>query len=333
MHNLPVINSHNSWSRLEEVWLGDVYPASWYDFLEPEVRDAFREITQITQTDLDQIQQTIESFGVTVQRPQYKNQDDFMNSGYLIKPEICPRDTNCVIGNQLLSHYPTSAPWQHVMDQYRQDSRCLIEMPQGGNLHHINGANIVRAGRDLYIDSSGDAIDISHRFTDYRVHMIDNGGHIDGCFAILKPGLILANYYYEEYETTFPGWEIIYLKDPTYADHLKERPYPDTNAHWYIPGFENDLPPSFNAHLAKHAQTWTGSYTETFFELNCLVIDESNVVMLAKNEALAETLNRHGITVHWIPFRARGFWDGGVHCVTLDIRRQSAMEDFFPERG
>ena len=53
---IPVINSHNSWSQLEEVWLGDVYPASWYDHLEPAVRDVFQQITETTQQDLNQIQ-------------------------------------------------------------------------------------------------------------------------------------------------------------------------------------------------------------------------------------------------------------------------------------
>jgi len=28
-----IINSSNSWSSLKEVWLGDVYPADWYDHL------------------------------------------------------------------------------------------------------------------------------------------------------------------------------------------------------------------------------------------------------------------------------------------------------------
>jgi hypothetical protein len=34
-NKLPTINNHNSWDTLEEVWLGDVYPAEWYDHLEP----------------------------------------------------------------------------------------------------------------------------------------------------------------------------------------------------------------------------------------------------------------------------------------------------------
>ena len=61
---MSLINSHNSWSQLEEVWLGDVYPAAWYEHLDPEVRDVFQQLTSITQEDLNSIQKTLEGLGV-----------------------------------------------------------------------------------------------------------------------------------------------------------------------------------------------------------------------------------------------------------------------------
>ena len=88
----------------------------------------------------------------------------------------------------------------------------------------------------------------------------------------------------------------------------------------------------FNNHVIKHAQDWVGDYTETYFEVNCLVIDEKNVLMLGENEGVFRELERHGITAHSLPFRTRTFWDGGLHCITLDIRRQDSMIDLFPER-
>ena len=44
----PRVNSYTNWGRLEEVWLGDCYPAHFYDNLESEVRDIFYEITEKT---------------------------------------------------------------------------------------------------------------------------------------------------------------------------------------------------------------------------------------------------------------------------------------------
>lgn len=329
---IPVINSHNSWSQLEEVWLGDVYPAAWYDHLEPDVRDVFHELTAITQEDLAIIQKTLEGLGIIVQRPIYDKFEDFLEGDdKLTKPQICPRDRFVVVGNTLLRHDWHSRSWKHVLDLYQQDTNCLIKT--NNDSHIINGANVVRVGRDIIIDTDVFDFEYNNLFPDYRVHLVKNGGHMDGCFAILKPGLILANHYFDDYERTFPGWEIIMLNNPTYHASPStgyQQPYPVYNGKFWNPAVKTTR--SFNEHVIQHALDWVGDYRETYFELNCLVINEKNVVMLGYNEAIEKDLAKHDIQVHWVPFRARSFWDGAMHCLTVDIRRQSTIEDFFPER-
>lgn len=330
-----LINSHNSWSQLEEVWLGDVYPAHWYEHLAPEIRDVFQQLTEITQQDLNAIQNKLQEHNIVVQRPRYNHIDHFLDShDQLLKPEICPRDYNIVIGNTLyrVPQRSTSDPWQHVIVEYGKDPHSHLATAPA---MCINGANVVRAGRDIIIDKDNVA-DYQYRneFLDYRVQVLDNGGHMDGCFAILRPGLILANHYFDDYERTFPGWEIIMLDNPTYGAAPSRgylQPYPVYNGKFYDTTVGTNR--TFNDHVIRHAQDWVGNYTETYFELNCLVINENTVMMLAENEILANDLARRGITVHWVPFRTRSFWDGGMHCLTVDIRRQSTIEDFFPERG
>jgi len=329
--DLPSINSHDSWSPLQEVWLGDVYPAAWYDHLESAVRDVFYELTDLTQQDLTSIQHKLTDFGITVCRPSYARQDDFVNQhGMLIKPQICPRDNFVVIGHELIGQRAQFTAWQDHIERYRCDSQTRITST--GQMC-INGANIVRVGRDIIIDR--DIFDYEYRgeWPEYRVHTVSNGGHMDGCFAILKPGLILANHYYEDYDTTFPGWKIIQLDDPTYhaAPSIGyQQPYPVYNGKFWDTAVGTNR--AFNQHIIDHALDWVGCYTETFFELNCLVIDTENVIMLAENESLARTLEQHDITVHWVPFRTRSFWDGAMHCLTVDIRRDSQIIDYFPQR-
>jgi hypothetical protein len=328
---VPIINSHNSWSRLQEAWLGDVYPASWYDHLDSEIRDVFQKLTEITQQDLAVIQHRLESHGVTVRRPRYDSIDQYIVNDNLVKPQICPRDNYVVIGNDLLTPWQDSPAWRYTYADYITDSACSI-MPT--DTHFINGANVVRVGRDIVIDRDIFEFEYDGRWPDYRVRVVANGGHMDGCFAILKPGLILANHYWNDYENTFPGWEIIMLDDPTYmaAPHTGyQQPYPVHNGKFWDTTVGTNR--TFNSHIIKHALDWVGCYTETYFELNCLVIDERNVMMLSENHILAERLQRHDITVHWVPFRARSFWDGAMHCLTVDIRRNSKIEDYFPERG
>lgn len=353
------VNAHNSWSRLREVWLGDVYPMGWYDHLAPEIRDTFYQLTEITKQDLSVIEKKLKDFGVTVRRPRYDNIDHFVrsvNNGryatgpQLTKPEITPRDMYAVIGNTLfMSNDKTSTrPWQHIIEEYANQG-AEINTRAHGRWFTISGANVIRAGRDLYIDtyyqqvSRGSTQEQEREefvtsyqdcLKDYRVHFLNNGGHIDACFACLRPGVILCNEYFQDYDKTFPGWHLVKRFNPEFGQFdIKYPPeqLPHGNHKWLLPGVSASR--AFNQHVIQHALDWVGNFTETFFEVNALSIDENNLLVLGDHEPLFRELERHGITAHPVPFRARTFWDGGLHCLTLDIRRDSMIEDFFPERG
>jgi hypothetical protein len=346
---MSLVSSYTNWSPLEEVWLGDVYPASWYDHLPSEVRDCFQEITEKTKQDLDLIQKKIESFGAKVCRPSYDNIDNFINpfTQQLEKPEICPRDYYLTVGPTLYAQKDCkSHPWQSHLQRYT-DSGSRVKPTLRANKNnghlHLNGATTVRAGQDIYFDfvyhcnnkSQQNLIDIyqeqlSSEFEDYRVHVLFNGGHVDACFALLKPGLILGNKYFDDYKRTFPEWQLIKTTAPEFSIHMHHRNGPGHNGSWWIPGMKYSR--AFNEHVIKHAQTWIGDYTETFFEVNCLVIDEKNVIIPGENHKIFEKLEQLGITAHSVPFRTRTFWDGGMHCITLDIRRAGQKQNYFPER-
>jgi hypothetical protein len=363
----PLINSHNNWGKLEEVWLGDVYPASWYDHLSPEVRDCFQEITERTKQDLQVIENKLHEFDVIVQRPRYNHINDYISdkvpfgfarrqprSSQLIKPEITPRDYYITINNTLFAKKAALcgvSPWQHIIDEYKQKGGDVRRCHQPGTPRDqfgrskdapITGANTVRAGRDIYIDLNlqTNLADYSlvqkylhGLFPDNRIHILKNGGHVDGCFALLKPEVILASRYFNSYEKTFPGWNRINTSAPEFKSH--QHYYKTSNNHsngkWWLADMKHSL--AFNEHIVQHALTWVGDYTETFFEVNCLVIDEKNVIVLGEHDIIFRKMEEYGITAHSIPFRTRTFWDGGMHCLTLDIRRQTKIEDFFPERG
>ena len=342
---LPRVNSFTNWGRLQEVWLGDCYPAHFYDNLESEVRDIFYEITQKTQEDLAVIHRRLEEHGVQVQRPQYERIEDYLipqghptSAGQLRKPMICPRDHFLVFGNNLYGSRYDHWAWYKAIADYRQDpASCIIDRPHNIPVAgHINGANTVRVGQDFYLDTHWHPGEINvqyiqETFKDYRLHMLNNGGHVDACFAVLKPGLLLTSEYFSDYDRTFPGWDKINISEPEFLHHQVKRKGPINNGKWWLPGISTSA--KFNNHVIKHAQDWVGDYTETYFEVNCLVIDEKNVFMLGENEAVFRELERHGITAHSLPFRTRTFWDGGLHCITLDIRRDDNMVDLFPERG
>jgi hypothetical protein len=348
---MSVINSYTNWSPLEEVWLGDVYPADWYDHLPSEVRNCFYEITERTKQDLDIIQKKIESFGVKVCRPNYDSVDNFLipNTDQLKKPEICPRDLYVTIGQTLYAKNTNPSikhPWQEHLNRYETQGgkvKNMLIAQKNGNYLSLNGANAVRAGQDIYFDlvwscqnqnSQQELISLYHEqfakeFQDYRVHILFNGGHVDGCFALLKPEVILGSYYFDDYATTFPNWKTINLDQPEFHSH-KQRSGPWFNGSWWVPGMNYSR--AFSEHVVQHAQTWIGDYTETFFEVNCLVIDEKNVIIPGENQKVFQALEKLGITAHSVPFRTRTFWDGGMHCITLDIRRSGQKENYFTDR-
>jgi hypothetical protein len=346
--SVPLINSYTNWSQLEEVWLGDCYPAHFYDHLSSEIRDCFYEITEKTQQDLSVIQRKLEELGVHVVRPEYHSIETFMDPrGYLRKPEITPRDNYVVYQNSLLGWVNDQSPWKAALDRYRKDSRCHIDYPPAfDHLGFICGANTVRTGQDLYLDimyshskstpeqkQQEFAEKVAPLWPNSRIHLLDNGGHVDGCFAVAKPGVLITSKYFDDYGRTFPGWHQVNITEPEFFNrqHAAFRAGPQSNGKWYMQGMSNKL--AFQDHVIQHALDWIGDYTETFFEVNCLVVDEKNILMLGHNDNVARELERHGITVHWMPFRTRTFWDGGLHCLTLDIRRRDSAVDLFPERG
>jgi hypothetical protein len=202
----------------------------------------------------------------------------------------------------------------------------------------INGSQVSRIGRDLYFGTNNYTDDtqeyqkfIEQEFANNRTHIINTGGHGDGTYCPVCPGLIISLYDVPTYKETFPGWEVVYLPNQSWEAvapflKLKKR----NRGRWWIPGFENDLD------LIETVETWMGHWVgyveETVFDVNMLIIDPKNVMVFNHNEQVFEALQRHGITAHVVPFRHRYFWDGGIHCVTLDLHRQGQQQDYFKDR-
>lgn len=202
-----------------------------------------------------------------------------------------------------------------------------------------NGAYVSRLGRDLYFGTSPQTEHLQNyqqildtEFNNTRNHIITTGGHSDGTYCPVCPGLIISLKDVPTYEKTFPGWEVVYLPDQSWNAvqpflKLKQQ----NQGKWWIPGFEYDQA------VIDVVETWLGHWTgyveETVFDVNILIIDPKNVIVFNHNKQVFDALGRYGITPHVVPFRHRYFWDGGIHCVTTDLHREGTMQDFFPSRS
>ena len=74
---------------------------------------------------------------------------------------------------------------------------------------------------------------------------------------------------------------------------------------------------------------WTGWSIESVFEVNALVVNPELVFFSNYNKGVFEYCESIGITPHIVPFRHRHFWDGGLHCLTVDTVREGGMQNYF----
>ena len=202
----------------------------------------------------------------------------------------------------------------------------------------INTAMTTRIGKDLYFgtdsyDQDQDALKlhVEQIFPDYRCHVVNTGGHSDGTFCPVVPGLIVSLFDVPTYAETFPDWEVVYLPGQSWTAVKPFLDLKEKNAgKWWVPGeeFNND----FTEFVESWLGHWVGYVEETVFDVNMLVIDEKNVVCNNYNEQVFKAFDRFGITPHIVNFRHRYFWDGGLHCVTSDLHREGTQKDYFPER-
>lgn len=228
--------------------------------------------------------------------------------------------------------------WSPILNEVQSAGNPIIENQYNEILNRIPANGITRIGRDLYFgvdyetakqDQIKELADVF--FKDYRCHFVTTGGHIDGCFTPVKPGLIVSINEIQTYNETFPGWEVVYLPNESWSKvqsfiDLKQK----NQGRWWIKDHEHDE--ELIEFVETWLQDWTGYVEESVFDVNILVIDQENIIVSSYNKQAFEAFARHGVTAHICTMRHRYFWDGGVHCVTLDLDRDGSLQDFFPNR-
>lgn len=218
------------------------------------------------------------------------------------------------------------------------------------NNHVADAPSITVVGKDIYVDmydpsqaddlyeNTVNALRIKERFIedtfgkDFRVNTLHIGGHNDGCFHTIKPGAMLSLNQIQTYDDTFPGWDVCYLPDQSWSKvqgfmKIKQQ----TSGKWWVPGEENN--DALTEFVESWLQDWVGYVEETVFDVNVLVLDEHHVCVSQQDNAqVNEFLKKHKMEPVYVPWRHRYFWDGGLHCITLDLEREGGQEDYFPQR-
>ena len=164
---------------------------------------------------------------------------------------------------------------------------------------------------------------------DFDIVEANMDGHTDGNFHPIKPGAILSLYDVQTYEETFPGWDVCYLPDQSWDKVKGFRQLKKKNqGKWWLAGEEDN--DEFIHFVETWLQDWVGYVEETVFDVNVLMLDEHHCcVANPHNEQINAFLKKHKVEPVYVPWRHRYFWDGGLHCITLDLYREGVQKDYF----
>ena len=309
------------WDPLEEVIVGDCKPTY------PGVPELDKILTE-TKEDLDNLADYLSKLGIKVHRPTIGDLQP--NQVY----PIVPRDQYLVYGDCIYQTYTS------LRDRY-WDGLCYYDIfrrlfNQGYNwisqpppileplpyksrspYHHeyrhkilFHTATMFKAGDSVIVNDWGpgnqNGFDwIEKNFKEKLIKNVDTKqdrwGHIDQGFYMTDDDTVFC-VSIDWVPQCLRSKKIIELDNRTFD-------YQATGINF---GTKMDL--------FTWLEQWQGLAQDTAFESNVLVLDSKNIVSSIE---LPE-VEAHGITVHHVPVRHGLFWEAGIHCLTLDVRRQGS---------
>jgi|TARA_B100001971_G_C18240884_1_gene570809 hypothetical protein len=336
-----LISTHTPFQPLKAVLLGQGVSSNFFDWItEDKIKSPLQRIIEETQEDLAFIKKTCEDFGAKVfqDKPLEFDAQLLAHKEAIPSPPIQPRDVHLTLGDKV---YCTSTEkvWKYIYDIVDED--CIVNLfnlsQEAGKKFEsgetINGASSLKLGNRIIIPSIVDKNmrEFSKDFftkKGYEIVETNDNAHTDGMMSVLKPGVIISLQDIINYEKTFPEWDILHCENQSWAKvagwlNFKNK----SKGRWWVPGEES------NEYLQQFVDTWlskwVGYVEETVFDVNMFSLSEECVLVNNYNKAVFEFLKKHKIEPIICPMRHRYFWDGGLHCFTLDLQREGSKENYF----
>lgn len=330
------------WHKLKTVMLGNLFLPEFFDKVKNDkIRSALKQITEETHENLANFESVLKSFGCEVVRPyldpassieQYTQNNRVSR---VPRPPLQARDAHMVLGNRMYYGVSDHPALSEAVKAYNPN---VIDLPGVG----ADSPYFTLVGKDLYVDfekTGFEEVRITKEHLDkirdtnpeLRINSLKIGGHNDGTFHTLKKGAILSLHNIQSYEKTFPGWDVCYL--PNQSWHLVDgflKMKKVVGGRWWVPGQEENR--DFIFFVETWLEDWVGYCEESVFDVNVLMLDEHNVCVSSYNKEAFAFFKKHKIEPTIVPWRHRYFWDGGLHCITLDLFREGHKEDYFPDR-
>jgi len=271
--------------------------------------------------------------------------DIYADPGTLTRPPLFPRDDQIVVDDTMYklrsidrelysksygAGCSSAIFYENLFEEIEgYDGEVIKEFPINIENCISNGPNIIRLGDTIILDGlpSPTYRYFKERFKDYKIITAFNDGHSDGIYNPIKPGAWISNGEALNFKKYFPNWDVFYLPDAQWPDmspflEIREK----VNGKWWVPGEEHndELIDFVDAWFSE----WVGFCEETVWDVNVLVINPETVLCITENKDLFKWFRSHNIEPIVAPFRHRFFWDGGLHCLTLDIHREGGIESY-----
>ena len=328
------IKGYATFDPLKHCWIGSGFKAEWFSDLDiyknNKIMDPIKRIADETEEDYQTLEKILKDAGVQT----YRSFLDIGKYGSLKnvnRPPVNPRDHFGVVGEKIYAVSKGAPGYADVLKNIAREDVVLI--PESH--HSINTATICRVGKDLYWDTdTGTPGPLVEKYSaqwksqGFRVHVSNRGYHSDAVCCVVKPGCIVSLHEIQNYEKNFPGWDVLYLPDQSWAKvHPFTKMKKKVGGKWWLKGEEH------NDQLIEFINTWltdwVGYVEETVFDVNMLSIDQNTIICNNYNKDVFDHFKKHKVEPIIFNFRHRYFWDGGIHCITQDLYREGKLEDYF----
>jgi hypothetical protein len=336
----PRYNIWNKWDPLKVCMLGNNYAPEFFNGVNDKVADPLKRICEETLEDLDGFKTTLQQFGVEVIQPMMDPNERFMdNPGHYPRGPLQPRDSYLVLGNDCYETVGDHDAIGEALEEYGPVTRAREQMGFGMSsaMAFMLGTRIdvgidADHGEQLVRDYGSYLPGYMPAFRDFDVNFVPTDGHTDGNFHPIKPGAILSLHDVQTYSETYPGWDVCYLPDQSWhkVNKFVELKVKNIGKWWMAGEEDND---EFTYFVETWLKDWVGYVEETVFDVNVLMIDQHHCcVSNPHNEQVNAFLRKHHVEPVYVPWRHRYFWDGGLHCITLDLHREGTQKDYFKGR-
>lgn len=345
------------WDPLEEVIVGDCFlyhELNWN--LPKNTSDKFQLILEESKEDLDNLATYLKKLGVTVHRPTPKlNNQDIKISNFnihLATAPMVPRDQYLVYGETVYQTY-TSMPDRYIdslsyyeifAELFKQGHNWISQPPPELENFDSNSWDWANSGREYYQNryqnkllwhtacmfkygdvlltnqSPGTKLGLEwmQRNTPQgRILIQDRFGHIDHGFFSISDDIVICD---------TKEWVPTELQDKRVLPVgllLGDRV--DTDK--FIENFPTGPDKISDQWLDSWLTEWKGYVQDVCFDFNPLVVDPNNVIFTTHNTKLFKLLDSLGINSHVCPIRHGLFWEAGIHCLTLDVKRRGSKRN------